>query len=65
MTGSHRKPCKGGSIFIGTDEARKVEIVRRNLRIAASGEHIKLELGYLMPEALRRGARDLLGTAEG
>jgi hypothetical protein len=46
MTGSHRKPCKGGSIFIGTDEARKVEIVRRNLRIAASGEHIKLKLGY-------------------
>ena len=46
------------------DAARKLEIVRRRLRIAASGEHIKLKLGYPDAEALRRGARELLGTTE-
>jgi hypothetical protein len=39
------------------DETRKLEIVRQGLRM-------KLKLGYHDAEALRRGARESLGTGE-
>jgi len=42
--------------------AKELGISRKT--VESHGEHIKLKLGYPDAEALRRGARELLGTAE-